>query len=98
LHDRVIFRELFPIGLTALDPIEMAVQNNGLTSSQLSGRREIETLVQTLRLPVHQPGMQHIEARHQWYEGASRIFIAISRQAAISATQRVSSMRMRRRQ
>jgi len=29
LHDRVIFRELFPIGLTALDPIEMAVQNQG---------------------------------------------------------------------
>ena len=70
----MIFRELFPTGLTALDLIEMAVQNNALTSSQLSGRREIETLVRTLRLPVHQPGMQHIEARHQWYEGISHFY------------------------
>jgi chromosome partitioning protein len=74
LHDRVIFRELFPIGLTALDPIETAVQNQTLTSSQLSGRREIETLVQTLRLPVHQPGMQHLEARHRWYEGIAHFY------------------------
>jgi chromosome partitioning protein len=74
LHDRVIFRELFPIGLTALDPIETAVHNQTLTSSQLSGRREIDTLVQTLRLPVHQPGVEHIEARHQWYEGISHFY------------------------
>ncbi|MBV8851046.1 MAG: AAA family ATPase [Methylobacteriaceae bacterium] len=74
LHDRVIFRELFPIGLTALDPIETAVQNQTLTSSQLSGRREVETLVQTLRLPVHQPGMEHLEARHRWYEGISHFY------------------------
>ena len=41
LHDRVIFRELFPIGLTALDPIEEATKNRVLSSSQLSARREI---------------------------------------------------------
>jgi len=74
LHDRVIFRGLFPIGLTALDPIEMAVQNQALTSSQLSGRKEIDTLVQTLRLPVHQPGVPCIEARHRWYEGLSHYY------------------------
>jgi chromosome partitioning protein len=74
LHDRVIFRELFPIGLTALDPIEMAVQNQVLTSSQLGGRKEIDTLVQTLRLPVHQPGVPYIEARHRWYEGLSHYY------------------------
>ena len=70
----MIFRELFPTGLTALDLIEMAVQNNALTSSQLSGRREIETLVQTLRLPVHQPGVPYIEVRHRWYEGLSHYY------------------------
>lgn len=74
LHDRVIFRELFPIGLTALDPIETAVQNQALTSSQLSGRKEIDTLVQTLRLPVHQPGTPYIEARHRWYEGIAHYY------------------------
>ena len=42
LHDRVIFRELFPIGLTALDPIEQGADQGALTSSQLAARREIE--------------------------------------------------------
>ena len=41
-HDRVIFRELFPIGLTALDAIEQGAQKGALTSSQRSTRQEIE--------------------------------------------------------
>ena len=45
LHDRVIFRELFPIGLTALDPIEEARNHGALTTSQLAARREIEELL-----------------------------------------------------
>ena len=65
LHDRVIFRELFPIGLTALDPIEEATL---LSASQTSARREIESLVGALQLPVRLPGQRHLEARHEWYE------------------------------
>jgi hypothetical protein len=30
--------------------------------------------VQTLRLPVHQPGVPYIEARHRWYEGLSHYY------------------------
>ena len=46
------FRELFPIGLTALDPIEEATDNGALTSSQISARREVESLVEALALPT----------------------------------------------
>ena len=68
LHDRVIFRELFPIGLTALDPIEEAMRTGSLSNSQMSARREIEDLLSTLQLPERGTGMAHLQARHQWFE------------------------------
>jgi chromosome partitioning protein len=66
LHDRVIFRELFPIGLTALDPIEEA--SAGLNSSQTAARREIESLLGALDLPGRIPGVAHLEARRLWHD------------------------------
>jgi chromosome partitioning protein len=74
LHDRVIFRELFPIGLTALDPIEEAMRNGTLTSSHISARKEIEALLETLQLPVRGHGMAHLRARHEWFERLSRYY------------------------
>jgi len=74
LHDRVIFRELFPIGLTALDPIEEASRNGTLSQSQMSARKEIETLIATLQLPERNAGMAHLQARHVWYERISTYY------------------------
>jgi len=74
LHDRVIFRELFPIGLTALDPIEEAMRSNSLSASQLAARREIEELIATLQLPERSRGMAHLQARHDWFERISRYY------------------------
>ena len=66
LHDRVIFRELFPIGLTALDPIEEAAA--GLSNSQSAARREIDELLQALNLPGRVPGLEHLQARRLWHD------------------------------
>jgi chromosome partitioning protein len=74
LHDRVIFRELFPIGLTALDPIEEAMRTGVLSASHQSARREIEGLVSTLQLPERSAGMEHLQARHEWYERISGFY------------------------
>ena len=74
LHDRVIFRELFPVGLTALDPIEEAMKTGTLSVSQQSARREIEELVRTLQLPQRGTGMAHLQARHEWYTRISRFY------------------------
>jgi chromosome partitioning protein len=74
LHDRVIFRELFPIGLTTLDPIEEAMRGSSLTNSQLAARREIEFLIATLQLPERSRGMAHLQARHDWFERISRYY------------------------
>jgi len=73
-HDRVIFRELFPIGLTALDPIEEAMRSNALSASQASARREIGELVATLQLPERGRGMAHLQARHEWFDRISRYY------------------------
>ena len=74
LHDRVIFRELFPIGLTALDPIEQGAENRALTASQQAARREIESLVEGLRLPSAVPGLPHMESRRLWHAEISRLY------------------------
>ncbi len=73
-HDRVIFRELFPIGLTALDPIEEAMRSNTLSASQASARREIDALVAMLQLPKRGRGMAHLQARHEWFDRISRYY------------------------
>jgi chromosome partitioning protein len=73
-HDRVIFRELFPIGLTALDAIEHGAQKGALTSSQLSARQEIEDLVDSLQLPIRTPGLEHMECRRLWHARVSDFY------------------------
>jgi chromosome partitioning protein len=78
LHDRVIFRELFPIGLTALDPIEAGTDNRALTSSQQAARREIEGLVEALRLPASAPGLPHLESRRLWHAQISEFYRAMA--------------------
>ncbi|THD47729.1 MAG: ATPase [Bradyrhizobium sp.] len=72
LHDRVIFRELFPIGLTALDPIEQAAA--GLSSSQNAARREIDGLLTALDLPGRAPGIEHMEARRLWHDRVANYY------------------------
>lgn len=79
LHDRVIFRELFPVGLTALDAIEDAAKGGVLTNSQLAARQEIGGLVETLQLPVGSASLTHIEARHRWFERMARIYRDLDR-------------------
>jgi chromosome partitioning protein len=74
LHDRVIFRELFPIGLTALDPIEDGVGSGALTASQQGARREIEGLLSALELPTRVPGVEHIQSRRSWHDRVSEYY------------------------
>jgi chromosome partitioning protein len=53
ISERVIFRELFPLGLTALDPFEVGVGEGGEpTLSHISARNEIRSLLDTLNLPA----------------------------------------------
>ena len=83
LHDRVIFRELFPIGLTALDPIEEASRNGVLTPSQQAARREIDALIENLRLPARVPGVEHLEARRHWHTRIADYYRSLEAEADV---------------
>jgi chromosome partitioning protein len=48
--ERVIFRELFPMGLTMLDLPQPGLEIS-LTMSHVAARQEVRELLQTLKLP-----------------------------------------------
>jgi chromosome partitioning protein len=72
--DRVIFRELFPVGLTVLDSIEEVTDKGTLSASQASARAEIEALITTLRLPTRTANIAHMEARHLWFSQTAEFY------------------------
>ena len=51
ISERVIFREFFPMGLTAFDTLDPAVLGVKPTMSHVAARREIRELIDRLRLP-----------------------------------------------
>jgi chromosome partitioning protein len=80
--DRVIFRELFPVGLTVLDSIEEVTDKGALSASQASARAEIEALIETLRLPTRTADIAHIEARHLWFTQTAEFYRELVASAA----------------
>jgi chromosome partitioning protein len=72
IGERVIFREFFPIGLTALDTLERKTIGSEPTLSHLAARREIRELMQVLRLPIDERGRRRAEARRVWAENADQ--------------------------
>jgi len=52
ISERVIFRELFPFGLTAFDPLDRGILGVEPTMSHVAARREIRELIDCLRLPM----------------------------------------------
>ena len=52
ISERVIFRELFPCGLTALDTFGADAGDAEPTLSHISARNEVRNLLDTLNLPA----------------------------------------------
>ncbi len=77
----MIFRELFPISLSALDGIEAATKTGTLTGSQMAARQEIASLIDTLQLPERRAGLHHIESRHLWFERIARYYAELAAQS-----------------
>jgi len=72
ISERVVFREFFPIGLTALDDFEEHVLGTKPTLSHLAARQEIRQLLSALRLPTDELGRRRAEARRRYAEAAMR--------------------------
>lgn len=66
--ERVVFREFFPIGLTALDEFDEHVLGTSPTMSHLSARREIRGLLAALNLPVDEASRAKADQRKAWLQ------------------------------
>jgi chromosome partitioning protein len=61
VSERVIFREFFPVGLTAFDPLQRAVLRTRPTMSHLTARNEIRELIDCLHLPLKAPATAPVD-------------------------------------
>ncbi len=67
LAERVVYREFFPRGLTALDDLDEATLGTRPSMSHLTAREEVIQLLNALRLPMSENGKRRAAARAEWY-------------------------------
>lgn len=65
--ERVIFREFYPRGLTALDKLDEETLGTRPSMSHVTARQEVETLLLSLKLPIDERGMRRAAARQEWF-------------------------------
>jgi chromosome partitioning protein len=70
--ERVVYRELFPRGLTALDTLDEATLGARPNLSHLAARQEVRGLIDTLKLPIDERGRRRAEAREEWFRSAGK--------------------------
>jgi len=70
--ERVIFREFYPRGLTALDNLDEATLGTRPSMSHVTAREEVEALLAALRLPVNERGIRRAAARAEWFAAAEK--------------------------
>ncbi|EJW09738.1 ATPases involved in chromosome partitioning [Rhodovulum sp. PH10] len=70
--ERVVYREFFPRGLTALDELDEAALGTKPSMSHVTARLEVQGLVSSLMLPLDARGKKRAEARAEWFMSAFR--------------------------
>jgi chromosome partitioning protein len=65
--ERVIYRELFPRGLTALDAVEDSKPDTATGPPDASVQQEVLRLIDGLKLPLNEKGRRRSAARQEWF-------------------------------
>ena len=65
--ERVVYREFFPRGLTALDNMDEATLGTRPNLSHVTARQEVASLIDTLKLPLDERGQRRAAARAEWF-------------------------------
>jgi chromosome partitioning protein len=65
--ERVIFRELYPRGLTAIDNLDEDTLGTRPSMSHVTARQEVEALLRSLKLPLDERGMRRAAAKQEWF-------------------------------
>jgi chromosome partitioning protein len=72
LAERVVYRELFPRGLTVLDDLDEAMLGTRPNLSHVSARAEVLSLIETLNLALDPRGSGRMAARAQWQAASAQ--------------------------
>ncbi len=64
--ERVVYREFFPRGLTALDNLDAQTLGTRPNLSHVTARQEVRTLIEALKLPIDERGRRRAAARSEW--------------------------------
>ena len=67
LAERVIYREFFPRGLTALDTLDETTLGARPSLAHVTARTEVMRLIEALRLPLDPRGQRRAAARAEWF-------------------------------
>jgi len=70
--ERVVYREYFPRGLTALDDVEESTLGLRSNVSQFTARDEVKVLIDALKLPMDERGKRRAAARAEWAASADK--------------------------
>jgi chromosome partitioning protein len=70
--ERVVFREFFPHGLTALDNLDEETLGTRPNLSHLTARQEVRRLIEGLKLPIDERGRRRAAARAEWLAAQDR--------------------------
>ena len=67
LAERLVYREFFPRGLTALDHIDEETLGARPSLAHVSAREEVMALIAALKLPLDERGQRRAAARAEWF-------------------------------
>jgi len=70
--ERVVYREFFPRGLTALDTLTEDTLGQRPSLSHVTARDEVKALIDALKLPVDTRGRRRAAARAEWLAAADK--------------------------
>jgi chromosome partitioning protein len=65
--ERVVYREFFPRGLTALDNLDEATLGTRPSMGHVTAREEVAGLLRQLRLPIDERGRRRAANRAEWF-------------------------------
>jgi chromosome partitioning protein len=65
--ERVVYREFFPRGLTALDDIDETTLGTKPNLGHVTAREEVTSLLRQLKLPLDERGRRRAANRAEWF-------------------------------
>jgi chromosome partitioning protein len=65
--ERIVYREFFPRGLTALDDLDEATLGTRPSMGHVTAREEVTSLLRQLKLPLDERGRRRAANRAEWF-------------------------------